>query len=149
MKIKSIIMTLFHKFVNRETIAYAVAGVLTTLVNFISYESLYRIGLDNLTANALAWVIAVTFAYFANKNQVFLAKSRNATDEIIKMAKFFGARLITLAVEQAGMYIFIEKLNIYRWLVKGSLAIIVIILNYLFSKLFVFKKHGERLEKEN
>lgn len=138
--IKAKLKELFHKFVNRETIAYVVAGVLTTIVNFISYEGLYRLGLNNMTANAMAWVIAVSFAYIVNKNQVFLSKSKDAYDEALKLSKFFGARIITLLVEQGGMYIFVEKLNVYRWLVKGSLAVIVIILNYLFSKLFVFNK---------
>jgi len=147
--VKSIVKRLFHKFVNRETIAYAVAGAMTTLVNFISYEGLYRLGLKNLSANALAWVIAVTFAYIVNKNQVFLSKSRDAADEAIKLAKFFGARIFTLAVEQAGMFIFAEKLKVYRWLVKICLSAVVIVLNYLFSKLFIFKKERERIEKES
>jgi putative flippase GtrA len=141
--------SLLQKFVNRETIAYGVAGVLTTLVNFVSYEGLYRLGIGNLTANALAWVIAVTFAYFVNKNQVFLSKSKDAKDEAMKLSKFFGARIVTLVVEQAGMFIFTEKLKIYRWLVKGGLAVIVIILNYLFSKLFIFKTDQGKLKKES
>lgn len=145
---KSTITALFHKFVNRETIAYIVVGAFTTVINFISYESLYRIGLDNLTANALAWVISVIFAYITNKKHVFLSESRNMTDDIIKLLKFFGARIVTLVIEQAGIFIFIEKLNIYRWLVKGGLAVIVIVLNYLFSKLFIFKKNQDKLKKE-
>ena len=141
--VKSIAKKIFEKFINRETIAYAVAGAMTTLVNFISYEGLYRLGLDNLTANALAWVIAVSFAYLVNKNQVFLSKSRDAVDEALKLSKFFGARIVTLMVEQAGMFIFAEILHIYRWLVKICLSAIVIVLNYIFSKLFVFKKEQD------
>lgn len=137
---KTLIIRLIKKIVNRETIAYIIAGVLTTIVNFISYESLYRLGLTNLTANAIAWVIAVTFAYFVNKKQVFLSKSESVSDEARKMSKFFGARLITLGVEQAGMYIFVDVLGFYRLLVKAVIAVIVIILNYLFSKIFIFKR---------
>lgn len=136
--------TLFNKIIktiiNRETIAYIIAGVLTTIVNFISYESLYRLGLANLTANAIAWVIAVAFAYIVNKKQVFLSKSDSTTEEAMKMTKFFGARLITLGVEQAGMYIFIDIFGFYRLMVKAVIAVIVIILNYLFSKIFVFTR---------
>lgn len=131
---------LIKKIVNRETIAYIIAGVLTTIVNFISYESLYRLGIKNLTANAIAWVIAVTFAYIVNKKQVFLSKSNSINDEARKVSKFFGARLITLVVEQVGMYIFIDILGFYRLLVKAVIAVIVIILNYLFSKIFIFNK---------
>ncbi|MDF2906608.1 MAG: putative rane protein [Herbinix sp.] len=137
---KTTITRLIKKIVNRETIAYIIAGVLTTIVNFISYEGLYRLGLSNLKANAIAWVIAVTFAYFVNKKQVFLSKSSSITDEARKISKFFGARLITLVVEQAGMFIFVDVFGFYRLLVKAVIAVIVIILNYLFSKIFIFNK---------
>lgn len=140
---KSVVKKIFEKLVNRETIAYVVTGAMTTLVNFISYEGLYRLGLDNLTANALAWVIAVIFAYVTNKNQVFMSKSRDAVDEALKLSKFFGARIVTLIIEQAGMFIFAEKLHVYRWLVKICLSVIVIVLNYIFSKLYIFKKEQD------
>lgn len=128
------------KLINRETITYSIVGILTTIVNFISYEGLYWLTKSNLTANWMAWVIAVTFAYIVNKWSVFRSRSSSAKDELTKMGKFYGARLVTLGVEQLGMYIFIERLGIYRWLVKGGLAVIVIILNYIFSKLYIFKK---------
>jgi putative flippase GtrA len=139
---KTFILGLIKKIVNRETITYIIAGVLTTIVNFISYESLYRLGFKNLTANAIAWVIAVTFAYIVNKKQVFLSKSNSVNDEARKVSKFFGARLITLGVEQVGMYIFIDVLGFYRLLVKAVIAVIVIILNYIFSKIFIFNKNN-------
>lgn len=139
---KTLISGLIKKVVNRETITYIIAGVLTTIVNFISYESLYRLGFKNLTANAIAWVIAVTFAYIVNKKQVFLSKSKSINDEARKVSKFFGARLITLGVEQLGMYIFIDVLGFYRLLVKAIIAVIVIILNYIFSKIFIFNKNN-------
>lgn len=131
------------KLINRETIAYVVAGVLTTAVNFISYEGIYRLGLTNLRANALAWIIAVSFAYIVNKRNVFLSRSASAKDEALKVIKFFGARLVTLGIEQLGMYIFIERLGFYRLLVKASMAVIVIVLNYAFSKLYIFNKNKE------
>lgn len=132
--------SLYKKLVNRETISYGIFGILTTLVNLVSYEGLYRLGMSNLTANWMAWVIAVTFAYIVNKWSIFRSRSNSAKAEIGKMGKFYGARLVSLGVEQLGMFIFVEKLGIYRWLIKGALSIIVIILNYLFSKLYIFKK---------
>lgn len=131
---KKIITRIF----NRETITYAIAGGLTTLVNFLSYEVLFRIGLHNLTSNWMAWVIAVSFAYIVNKWNVFQSKSDTAKMEATKVVKFFGARLITLGVEQLGMYVFVERIGIHRWIIKVSLSVIVIILNYIFSKLFIF-----------
>lgn len=131
---------IYKKLVNRETITYGISGVLTTLVNFVSYELLYRLSASNLTANWMAWVIAVTFAYIVNKWEVFRSRSENAKAEISKIAKFYGARLVSLGVEQIGMYIFVEKLGYYRWLIKIALSVIVIIINYIFSKLYIFNK---------
>lgn len=144
MKVKAantLMKDMYHKVINRETIAYIIAGVLTTTVNFISYESLYQLGLPNLTANAWAWVIAVTFAYIANKKGVFRSKSTGLLNELSKIVMFFAARLITLGVEQLGMYYFIDYLEFPRLMVKASLAVIIIILNYIFSKLYIFKKY--------
>ena len=129
---------ILNKLINKETLAYGIAGLLTTLVNFISYELIYRLYLSNLTANALAWLIAVTFAYLVNKSWVFRSKSTTRGVEAIKITKFFSARLLTLGIEQLGIYFFVERLGIYRWIIKGSLSILVIILNYIFSKLFIF-----------
>lgn len=137
---KSLVKRVLDKLINRETITYMIAGGLTTAVNFISYESLYQIGLPNLTANAWAWVIAVTFAYIVNKISVFRAKSSGILEELLNIAKFFAARLITLGIEQSGMYYFVEKLGLHRLMVKASLAVIVIVLNYIFSKVFIFGK---------
>ncbi len=131
---------LLGRIINRETITYAIAGVCTTLVNFISYEGLYRLTSSNLTANWMAWVIAVTFAYIVNKWNVFRSRSQNAKDETVKVVKFFAARLVTLGVEQLGMYVLVERMGIYRWIIKASLSVIVIILNYIFSKLCIFNE---------
>lgn len=126
------------KFVNRETITYIIAGALTTAVNFLSYMGLYYLGISDLNSNVIAWFIAVVFAYIVNKRNVFLSKSRSITDEILKITKFFGSRIITLGIEQLGMYLFIYQLGLYHLAVKASLAIIVTLLNYIFSKLFIF-----------
>ena len=134
---------IYRILVNRETIAYAIAGVMTTVVNFISYELMYRLGFSNLNANWIAWLIAVTFAYIVNKWSVFRSKSESVKAETWKVIKFYGARLVSLGVEQLGIYILIERLDIYRWVVKGGLSIIVIILNYIFSKLYIFHKTKE------
>ena len=131
---------MYKKIVNRETITYGIFGILTTIVNFLSYEGIYRLGMSNLTANWMAWVIAVTFAYLVNKWSVFRSRSSSTTAELSKITKFYGARLVSLGVEQLGMFVFVERLGIYRWLIKGALSVIVIIINYIFSKLYIFKK---------
>lgn len=140
-KYKNRLDGLIKKFINRETTAYLIAGILTTVVNFVSYEGFYRLGISNLKANAIAWFIAVIFAYVVNKRNVFQSKSRSLMEEITKISKFFGARLVSLGIEQLGIYVFIYQLGIYRWLVKAGLAIFVILINYVFSKLYIFNKN--------
>ncbi len=132
------------QLVNRETIAYVIAGVLTTAVNFCSYIGLYYSGIRELTANAIAWVIAVIFAYIVNKKSVFLSKSRSMTEEITKVGKFFSSRVVTLGIEQLGMYLFIYRLGFYHLAVKASLAVIVTLLNYIFSKLYIFSNNNSK-----
>lgn len=142
--LKEKIRKLWHLSVNRETITYIIAGAMTTIVNFASYEGLYRLGLSNLWANGWAWVIAVAFAYIMNKRTVFMSKSSGIMDEASKVTKFFGARLITLGVDQSGMYLFVDRLGFNRLLVKAGLSVIIIILNYIFSKLYIFNRKREQ-----
>lgn len=132
---------LWKKVVNRETVTYAIAGVLTTIVNIISYHLFCNVlGIENLIANGIAWVIAVIFAYVVNDIWVFQSKTFALRDEIEKVTKFFGARIFSFVIEEAGMYVFVDILKWNNLLVKAGLAVIVIVLNYIFSKLFIFNK---------
>ncbi len=143
-QLQSKIRLLWDKFVNRETITYAVAGVLTTLVNFCSYHFFCNIlGIKNLVANAIAWVIAVIFAYMINNIWVFQSKSKGIRNEIEKITKFFGARICSFGIEEVGLYVFVDIFFWNNMLVKAGLAVIVIILNYIFSKLFIFNNKKE------
>ena len=136
---KQIIKKLFDRIFNRETITYAVIGVFTTVVNFTSFHLLSNIfEIPNLISNIIAWILAVTSAYITNKTVVFLSKSHNTREEAIKVTKFFGARLISLGVEELGILLFVELYNFPNMIVKAGLAVIVIILNYIFSKLYIF-----------
>lgn len=126
---------------SREVITYTIAGVLTTLVNYLSFHVLCNIiGIEDLIANAIAWVIAVAFAYVVNNKIVFLQKKDTVKSEVIKVTKFFGARLLTFFVEELGILIFVEILGYNNLIVKAALAVVVIILNYVLSKLYIFKK---------
>lgn len=130
---------IWERFVNRETITYAVAGVLTTIVNFFSYHFFCNIlGITNLIANAIAWVIAIIFAYVVNDIWVFQSITKGIRKEIEKITKFFGARICSFGVEEVGLYVFVDMFHWNNLLVKAGLAVIVIILNYIFSKLYIF-----------
>ncbi|WMJ88585.1 GtrA family protein [Anaerocolumna sp. MB42-C2] len=132
---------IWKRVVNRETVTYGIAGVLTTLVNYAAYYIFCnRIGIENLIANIIAWIIAVIFAYVINDIWVFKDHISNIRLEVIKVIKFFGARLFSLIVEEAGLFLFVDLLSLNNLVVKAALAVIVIILNYFFSKLYIFKK---------
>ncbi len=137
MKIKR----LMDKFVNRETIIYAIAGLLTTAVNMATYYILcYWVVMDHLVANMIAWVVAVTFAYFINAGWVFRDKKSTVKEEMSKMVKFFLARLFSLGIEEGGLFLFVNLLSFNNMAVKAGLAVIVIVINYIWSKFYVFNK---------
>lgn len=131
----------YDKLINRETITYIIAGVLTTVINYISYYWFCRIlGIETLVANIIAWVIAVSFAYLINARWVFQSKKTGLRSEVDKIMKFFGARICSLALEEAGMLLFVTLLDLNDLIVKACLNILVIVVNYFFSKLIIFNK---------
>ncbi|WFR55069.1 GtrA family protein [Anaerocolumna sp. AGMB13025] len=132
---------MIKKLINRETIFYAISGVLTTLVNLaVFYIFCYFIGVNNLISNIIAWFIAVTFAYFMNARIVFLDSGNSRKDESIKIIKFFLARGLSLIVEEAGLLIFANLFGFNDMVVKAILAVVVIIMNYVLSKVFIFNQ---------
>lgn len=139
--VKTVIKKIWNMFVNRETITYVIAGVLTTLVNFAATY----LGYDCLKWNenfvtVVAWVAAVLFAYVINKYWVFLEKRGEAAGEVLKFGKFIAGRLFTLVVEWFGIWLLVTMLKVPLWPVKLVLAVVVTVLNYIFSKVFVFIK---------
>lgn len=167
--------------VNRETITYIIAGVATTVVNFIvynvSYELLFLSGMlqssnfdyTNLVAEIIAVILSVTFAYVINARWVFQEKREEGKKEVEKIAKFFASRFVTMLIEIGGMLLLVDFIDcpaMITKLVEGTgilervvtlvdpkniikffVAVIVIILNYVFSKLFVFTKKKEGNEQ--
>lgn len=145
------------KLINKETLLYIVFGVLTTLVNFGVYTvcqfifkdfnlesnnflNFVYIGKPYLLSNNIAWIIAVIFAFFTNKFIVFKSYNKKASVMIFEFIKFVGARLTSFLIEQLGLYILVDMLLQNDFVAKVIISILVIILNYFFSKLLVFKK---------
>ena len=147
---------LFKKLINKETILYVVFGVLTTLVNFVAF-SLFDAMLGTklyLVTNVIAWIIAVAFAYVTNKLFVFESKSWKLSVIGKEIPSFVAARLFSLAVEELGLIFFVSLLHfgeksfaipLINYELSGAmtakiiLAVIVVIMNYFFSKLIIFK----------
>lgn len=122
----------------REIIAYLIFGVLTTLVNIVVYFVANNLlSINYLISNFLAWFISVLFAYITNRAYVFESTSSQFIKEAIK---FFGSRLTTGLIDMVLMWLLVSFIPINDILIKTLVNIIVIVLNYIFSKLFVFKE---------
>lgn len=128
----------------KEIINYLIFGVLTTIVSLLTYYILVLTilspnnPLELQIANIISWITCVTFAYITNKKYVFNSKDKNIINEIIK---FFSSRLTTLFLDMIIMYVFVTKLQFNDKIIKIIAQIIIIILNYILSKLLVFKKN--------
>ncbi len=131
---------LFKKY--KEIIMYLIFGVFTTLVSLTTYFVLTNTlldpsnGIELQIANIVAWVVSVLFAFFTNK--IFVFESKNST--IKELPKFFGLRIITLLLDMLIMYIGVTVLLFNHKIIKLLSEVIVIVSNYVFSKLIVFKK---------
>lgn len=139
------ILDLYKKY--KEIINYLIFGVLTTIVNLvIKYILLFTIlnptnAFELQVAIIISWIAGVLFAYFTNRKFVFESKNENKLKEFIS---FVVARITTLLLEMFIMWFFVTllKLNSDLYVVIFTLVaqVAVIIGNYIFSKLFVFKK---------
>jgi putative flippase GtrA len=123
---------------DRELILYVVFGAFTFFVNLISYFFFANIlNINYLISNAIAWFLSVLFAYVTNRTWVFESKSPKILKE---MSLFFGGRIFSGVVDMVLMYTFIDLLVFDDTISKIVVQIIVIVLNYIFSKLIVFKE---------
>ena len=121
----------------RKVFLYLFFGLLTTLVNVGVFYLLRKVNIELYLSNIIAWVVAVLFAFITNKMLVFESKNKKLLKEI---TSFYWFRIISLLFDMGIMYLMISVLNINELLSKVVANIFVIIINYFFSKLFVFKK---------
>lgn len=141
------IRNLYKKY--KEIINYIVFGVMTTVVNFAVYFLCVNvIGVYYIESNIIAWFLAVLFAYVTNRIYVF-ERVNFSTSGIIKEAiLFFLSRFLSGAIETASLYIMVDIIGINNGTAKIEVAVAVVILNYIFSKLVVFRKHGKNRNKK-
>lgn len=148
------IKDLFVKY--KEIISYVFFGVLTTVVSFVSYAIFTKIIRTQneiagvAVANVLSWVCAVIFAFVTNKLWVFESKESGIKTVLSELCKFTASRLFTGVIEWFGVPLLVffglnqTILGIEGMFSKVTVSVIVVILNYIFSKLFVFtKKNNE------
>lgn len=136
-KVKALIM----KY--RSLILYAFFGVLTTLVNMAAYWLCFDVlGIPNVPATVIAWVLAVSFAFITNKLWVFESRSFDGKTLGREIPAFFGARLLTGLLDVGIMYAAVDVMGWNAMVWKLISNVIVIVLNYVASKLVIFKKQG-------
>lgn len=156
------IKKLWDKF--HEIIMYLIFGVLTTVVSWVSYAifttfiptiSFWGITIDlTTTSNVLSWIGAVVFAYITNKIWVFESKSWKPSVAFKEFWLFVSSRLVTGVIEWVGLPLLIKIgfdqsiLGIEGMLAKILVSVIVVILNYVLSKLFIFK-NKEKVKTKN
>lgn len=133
---------IYHK--NEEIWNYLIVGFLTTLVSLIIYYGLVILVLNPenpielQAANIISWIVSVMFAYVTNRKFVFKSKEKNKVKESMK---FIGSRIITLVMDMLIMFIGVTVLNQNDKVTKIVSQILVIVGNYIISKLYVFKKN--------
>lgn len=133
------ILSLLEKY--REVISYLFFGGMTTLVNYIVYLPCYNIlHLSGALSNAIAWVAAVAFAYLTNKPFVFKSHDWSAKTVVPELTKFVGCRVGSGLVETAIIFMTVDLLRFNGNIIKILTSILVVILNYVASKLVVFRK---------
>ncbi|MBQ3151178.1 MAG: GtrA family protein [Clostridia bacterium] len=150
---------LFGKIFNREVLSYLFFGAMTTVVSLVSFyiaDKLFStvgwLGIFHyisgsekdfayLDANVISFICAVAFAFITNKLFVFDSKSFEKKTLAKELFSFVGARIATFAIDSLLMFLLVTVMSVNEMVSKVLVQIIVVILNYVFSKLFVFRKN--------
>lgn len=126
--------------INKETILYIIFGVFTTIVDatvFYIFNDI--IGVKYILSTIVAWVVAVLFAYMTNKFFVFNSRNISIAQIIKEGIYFFAARLLSLGFTILWMILMVEILSVDEFISKLVVNVFVVIINYFFSKLVIFK----------
>ena len=131
---------------NNTMIRYLFFGGCTTLVNLVSFYCLRQMNVAMNLANAISIVVAILFAYIVNSKFVFHDKCESLRDHIKPFGKFIGARACTMFIEIGGLWFLVEVLLWKEMIGKLLIQFVIIVLNYVFSKFFVFTS-GKKQEE--
>ena len=134
-KIKDLVLRLY----GNDVVRYIFFGGCTTLVNLVCFYIFCNICHVNLNiANVISIVVAIIFAYVVNSKYVFQDKCETLKDHIQPFCKFVSARLLTMVIEVGGVWLLVEVMGMNGMVGKFCTQFIVLALNYIFSKFFVF-----------
>lgn len=137
------VLNVFEPFYKKqkEMLLYLFFGGLTFVVSIATFMFFDKVcHLDELIANLISWVLAVAFAYITNRIWVFQSTADTKQKMVKEMTEFVGGRVVTLVIEEIILLVFVTWLALDSTIVKVVAQIIVIVLNYIISKLFVFKE---------
>lgn len=128
---------------HREVLAYLFFGGLTTLVNIASYWVFARLYPFSGTAPATltAWLLSVLFAYATNRRWVFQSRASEAGPILREILSFFGARAFSGLLDLGVMFLFVDCLRFWDMPVKILSNVLVVVINYLLSKFWIFRKN--------
>ncbi|MFM1539355.1 GtrA family protein [Helcococcus bovis] len=136
---KENLLKMYEKY--KGIILYIFFGGITTLINIVSYYLFYNVfNVSNVTSNIIAWFLSVIFAFATNKIWVFNSKSWDAKIAIKELVSFISVRLLTGVFDTSVMYIGVDLFKFNSLIMKILSNLIVLISNYIGSKLFIFKK---------
>ena len=141
--LKARILSLYDKY--GEILRYLIFGVLGVVVSIVAYVIPRAIGIDIVISNIISWIVAVIFVYWTNRQFVFKSKDPNIAKE---MVEFVSARILTLFVETGVIYFCAQVIMMNDMIAKVIAQIIIIIMNYILSKFWIFSK-GEKLGEKD
>lgn len=154
-KLKSLV----KKFCTKEVISYVIFGVLTTLVNIsVTYILKAVFNIEGNLASTIGIICSIIFAYFTNRKWVFVSYAHTLNEKLSEFGRFILARAFTMVVEIVGVFLLNDVIHSFYGLFSDNTAylinkvvmtVIVIILNFFFSKFFAFKKNNKNTEIEN
>lgn len=124
-----------------EIFIYLFFGGLATIVNIVTFAIAFQLfHLSWPVSNGISWICSVLFAFVTNKIWVFQSKTENFKELTWEFGKFLFARVVSFGMDMACMYLFIDWLHTGNLLAKLITQVVVVIANYIFSKVFIFKK---------
>ena len=138
------IKKIWVKVMNREVISYLIFGVLTTLVNWVVYAAMVKVHIDYRIATAAAWAVSVLFAFIVNKIFVFQSYNLRPAYVMKEITSFVACRAVSGVMEMVFMIVMVSWIHMDEYISKIAVSVIVVIVNYVFSKLFIFRKSEEK-----
>ena len=133
------------KSVMREGIAYLIFGVLTTAIDYVISNALfYWTSVPTIPAQSIAWVAAVLFAFVTNKWWVFESHTLILSEVWKEFVSFVACRVATFVFNLAALFIMVDLIGMEFFVCKLLISVVVVILNYVFSKILIFAKKDKK-----